>query len=37
MTKSVDNVPSWRPIASSENLPEGEIHAAVFDDKRIAV
>jgi naphthalene 1,2-dioxygenase system ferredoxin subunit len=37
MTIPARNAANWRPIASSESIPEGEIHAATFDDKRIAV
>ena len=37
MTASLKNVASWQPIVSSENIPEGEIHAATFDEKQIAV
>ncbi len=37
MSASVDNSANWRPIGRSESIPPGEIHAATFDDMRIAV
>jgi nitrite reductase/ring-hydroxylating ferredoxin subunit len=37
MPTSVENAASWRPVASSESIPEGEVHAATIGDKQIAV
>jgi naphthalene 1,2-dioxygenase system ferredoxin subunit len=37
MRTSADNAASWRPIAPSESIIEGEVHAATFDDKHVAV
>jgi nitrite reductase/ring-hydroxylating ferredoxin subunit len=37
MSTSVENAASWRQIASSESIPEGEMHASTFGDKKIAV
>jgi NAD(P)H-dependent nitrite reductase small subunit len=37
MRTSGDNAASWRPIAPSERILEGEVHAATLDDKHVAV
>ena len=37
MTTTLKTDAAWQPVVSSENIPEGEIHAATFGDKRVAV
>jgi NAD(P)H-dependent nitrite reductase small subunit len=37
MPTPAENAASWRPIVSSESIPEGEMHAATFGDKQIAI
>jgi nitrite reductase/ring-hydroxylating ferredoxin subunit len=37
MPSPVKSAASWRPITSSENIPDGEMHAATFGGKQIAV
>jgi nitrite reductase/ring-hydroxylating ferredoxin subunit len=37
MSTLIESAASWRTIASSESIPEGEMHASTFGDKCIAV
>jgi nitrite reductase/ring-hydroxylating ferredoxin subunit len=37
MTTSIKNDAAWQPVVSSEHIPEGEIHAATFGDRQVAV
>lgn len=37
MSISADDAASWHPITRSELIPEGEIFAATFGDREIAV